>query len=1393
VNVTSYAQRFTIQGRRAYDHWHQEKLDRVTIPNTPENLSRVQKIFAFHSNFMQNIVDFVPGNFEITILTEPFTPCRSDILARQTTAAVESMRRNFMAFQSAARDLDMDFLDFSKFQILPGSSLRFGWDLQARNIAATPTSIPIFKKNRHGPDADDRKACNLLKNTKTAQEDSGYLYRCEDFSINLLHAHSLAESKSNANLTIRVNTKSPWLRKIVHNNLFHHLHEAEILILKIDTENMRLRDFFSLLCGQKKHGKESPAKQVQDFSLFLKQSVFKKTILLIDHLVRKEDNLFLRFMLETGDISALTVILFNDGLPFDCDLELNEDPQNRLAQHSASPSPDWTPPQLSGNENELLKKMAWLEVPVPMAIARILAGRKGTAALNALLKKGWITEDNIRDELSLNHPGAMAAIPLQKGDELLAELAAGSDWAYAKISHFLTSGQMDSLEECLKRHILENPGQIAPGPATDLILRHLPQLPPCSKIPAYLAAILIQRNCLSLAERVLTDFADAKTPCTRLQSAHLAMRKKEYQKLGKLLAGLGRVPEEFKDEWLYLNFFYHEKISQGKKADEYEKKIKGLYYKNLCLIQLTDRSIYSGDFTKAQAQLDGALAFFKARHSCREEIEIQNQMAKLLREKGDFIKAESLYKTIYVKSTVENLILNSALVAVDLGNLYYENDDDFQAECWYQKALKLFEKEKNLDGIMLVNSNLANIFLSKGDWLEAERLLAAILARDQEKELPNSCAIDFLNWASLEFLRFHDDQALKLIERSQQIFEKIGNQKGLGECSFLRGNIAFAGARAPGGVQPARHRFSDDQKIVRTIFGRFESTPNRIGEAALFNMLGAIQSKKMKFETLRLLLIRHRNNEWLDLFKEIAWDLCRKEKNYFFFEYWHMYFELTPGAFPHDATLQSAFISMYDFFTLNKRILSNTLCQLRQQADEGDNRHTLFDDARLVDNFRQWRLPEDFFNSFLYEINKPSPIDWLVMDIHEDHLPLFQFSNSGLFKELGEEMLRHTRATPENQNYDLPKIKRIFSSQEKFFYPFANTKMIRWPISDHLLACLVIGFKNNGAHYQDFFEGHKEILKKFSILFQNFLQSEYRIHKKLNFIVGESEKIKELKTQIAQVSKVDFSLLITGESGSGKELVANAVHLLGPRAGRPFIPVNAAAIPETLLEAELFGYRKGAFSGAGENRVGLLEAADSGTIFLDEIADLPLALQAKILRALQEKEIRRLGENKTIKIDVRLISASNKNLEELIQKGLFRADLFYRLQDLVIHIPPLRERREDIPLLIEYFLEKFRYPRPDQVKLRAITALFRNDNFPGNVRELESKIKKMITFNPELEISTSNENKKFSLKNARHDFERNLLLNTLDENSWHKNNTAEKLGISRMALFNLLKKFNIKK
>ncbi len=1386
--------RFTIQGDQAYDHWHQEKLCLVTVPSTMENLAYVHKIFAFQSNLMQNIVHFTPGNFQISILTQPFVPCRSDALLRLTKMEAEGMLRQSFAFYNAAREWGMDFLDFSQFQIMPGGTLRFPWKLGEPVSPPSFTWAPLFKKNPHLHGLNENNYRDFFRTPgelSATPESPFFLCRREDFGSTRFHSHYPGNEKPDANTKIRIHTGFPWQKKIAHDNLFHNLNNEETLLLKIDLESNSLAERFSALCGQKKSGKKNLAPQVQEFADYLKRSVYQDTVLLIDNLAKKEDDRFLRFLLESGDISGLTAVLFDDSALGDCDLEFKEDPQNLMSKHLPTLCHGSRLAELSTSEKKLRQKFSLLEVPVPMAVARLLAGRGGNSQIASLLKKKVILENKSQQTLALDIPGDTAPTCPQKRNELLGWLAENSDWAYARISYFITSGQWAALEQYLQLLAQDSPGEVAPGPSAELIRCNLPQAPASGKILEYFVDILIRCNCLTLAAEVLAMAKDPESDLIRLKTAHLALRQKDYRKLAMLLMGMPRVSERLRDEWLYLNFISHEKTSQTSKADADIKKIQSSYFKNLALIQWSDRSIYRRDFTKARTQLAEALAFFSAHSQNREAIETQNQMAKLLREQGHLREAESLYKTIYIQGEAEGLFLNSASAAVDLGNLYFENDDDFQAECWYQKALKSFTKGKNQDGIMLVNSNRINILLASGNWLEADRLLHDILAWDEEKQLFHSCAIDYLNWATLEFLRFHDDKALKLIGHTAKTFRDIANRKGLTECTFLKKRLScFAEEESPATI-PEDTWFSEDQRIVCSLFALPAATAGQDWQTPLFRMLATIHSKKVKFEALRLLLKKYRKSEWLDHFKEIAWELSLKGKNYFYYEFWYMYFDLAADEFP--GTLRNEFLAMHDFFTANKRSISPKLNRLRQHFEENEKERELFDTARLVEHSRQWRLPEDFFHSLFHEISTAAPVEWLVMAIYEKKQLLFKFANSDMFKELGEEMLLNALETPNNQNHDLQGIKSKFSSQEKFFYPFANTKMIRWPIAENILACLAVGFHDSEMYFQDFFERHKETFKKFSALFQNFLHNEYRIHEKLDFIVGESEKIKELKRMIAQVSKVDFSLLVTGESGSGKELVARAVHLLSPRAGRPFISINAAAIPETLLEAELFGYKKGAFSGAMENRVGLLEAADRGTFFLDEIADLPLPLQAKLLRALQEKEIRRLGENRTVQIDVRLISASNKNLEELIKKSMFREDLFYRLQDLVIHIPPLRERRDDIPLLIDFFLHKFGYPRQQAPKLHAIAAMFRNDLFPGNVRELESKIKKIITFDPELEFPVSEGKRTFSLQEARHEFERSLLLNVLDEHSWHKNKTAEQLGISRMALFNLLKKHKISK
>jgi two-component system NtrC family response regulator len=227
-------------------------------------------------------------------------------------------------------------------------------------------------------------------------------------------------------------------------------------------------------------------------------------------------------------------------------------------------------------------------------------------------------------------------------------------------------------------------------------------------------------------------------------------------------------------------------------------------------------------------------------------------------------------------------------------------------------------------------------------------------------------------------------------------------------------------------------------------------------------------------------------------------------------------------------------------------------------------------------------------------------------------------------------------------------------------------------------------------------------------------------------ILGESPAMRAVLDQVHRVAPSDATVLITGESGTGKELVARALHFGGERRGAPFVVVNCGAIPRDLLESELFGHVRGAFTGAVKDKVGKFEQASEGTLFLDEIGDLPLELQVKLLRALQEREIERVGEGKPRRIDVRLVTATNRELEAMVQKGEFREDLYYRIAVIPIDVPPLRERREDIPLLVRHFLRRFAPDAAIEVAPAALE-LLSHARWRGNVRELQNLCERLVT------------------------------------------------------------------
>ena len=323
------------------------------------------------------------------------------------------------------------------------------------------------------------------------------------------------------------------------------------------------------------------------------------------------------------------------------------------------------------------------------------------------------------------------------------------------------------------------------------------------------------------------------------------------------------------------------------------------------------------------------------------------------------------------------------------------------------------------------------------------------------------------------------------------------------------------------------------------------------------------------------------------------------------------------------------------------------------------------------------------------------------------------------------------------------------------------------------------------------------LLKKEVIRLRKEVESRYDFHQ----LIGKSPSMQKIYDLIERISDSSSNVLITGESGTGKELVAKAIHYNGVRKEGPFVAINCAAIPETLLESELFGYKKGAFTDAKSDKKGLIFEANEGTLFLDEITEMPLTLQAKLLRVIEEREVRPLGDTNSYPIDVRIISTSNRDIASLIQQGRFREDLYYRLKVIDIEMPPLRERKEDIPILVQHFIHKFSKELKKAVSSVSEDALkiLLNYFWPGNVRELENIIQRAITLSqhevilpddlPASIIQKTDEKlfekameEKFTLDQLEKEYVKRVLIET----GGNKSKAAERLGLDRKTLYRKL-------
>lgn len=1455
----------------------------ITIPFSDTALDQIEHISLWHANAIQSILSIHANSFDITISLAPFHPTPPSTLETLDNNSIELLFVQAMALFLTATSLRLNFIDFSTCQLLPGPRLRFPLFIDINNHNSYPHGhfLPLFRSHTLFKNTAEKHLTTLF--TRLAphfqfNHDEDYLYHYNEFSSHCLHILPPTPFKHHTTININIKSNLTIPTQIIKHHLQIQLNNQNEPTLLVSTHPHTLTESIRLLLSTH-HSPSHPLLNdlpslIDNFNHFLTISAFSHTILLLDHIQSPEDTQFLDFLLSSSYQTPLPLTLIyihnqhNPSPHFEFDLVLNEKPTNKLESFLSfiHPLPHFI---LTPCQSHLLAALHFLPFPVQRSWLNHFLSATSTneSTLTELVENGYLKADS--HSFHLCHPQCPTPPLLEphQQEALLANLLQVIHSPALTIHYLLLTQQTTPLKTVLL-DLLSPFSPLQQTPPTPVPIPFSPpqrdQLTRNGELPAIIhyfyshqdtihsdpellelaTALLIDANEPGAAHKLLTasnlPLSTLPLPLL-LKKAHIAHLEHNYEHLGHLLESIkdkysnsNPLSPRLQDEYNYLQFVYD--FTTWETPTDTPPNfdaITGDLYRHRALIRLSDYFIYMGDIEKASTILDNALAFFKNHSYTGDIIETQIYSAKLLRQKKNFDLARSLYQDIFSQCYSSHYFLQAAYTAIDLANLYITIDQVKPAETWYKKALELFTKLDDYNGIILAHSNLTEIHKIKGNWRLAFNSLQSTLSYDTKHLKTSAMAVDYYNLAHLEFLKHRFKQAQKYLKSAISLFKKKKQYPNIIECLLLQTEITIS-ASSPtwaNSLNSPPPLLLPDLSFTKK-FADFLS-PVHLHIIALFNLLHtpytpdstpliiqhltAIPSLPNRFLLLALLLPYFPFPPLVDLLKSLSNSLSNVAKNYYYYEFHYLFFACrlhqSSTNTPISPGQQQIFEDVYYFFSRNDRLIAPALLHFKQSLDDIDATNQVFESARLVQDYRDWKIPTDFFNSFVIGLRKRLPCQLIRLAIYtlpsthhssqDTPAPIFDFSytssrGNSTFEKLTAEMISDTLSHHSPLNLDHESINKRFKTPEKAFYYFPHTKTIPWPMPGPLLGILVLAFNSNDYHDYDILTRQHHFLTQFATLIHRFYDTDYRLHQLLNFIIGQSDAIHLLKEHIHKVAKVNFSLLIRGESGTGKELAAKAVHLLSQQSNGPFVPVNAAAIPENLLEAELFGYKKGAFTGANENKTGLIESANHGTLFLDEIADMPLSLQAKLLRVLQENEARRLGENHTYHVDIRLICATNKNLQNLISSQQFRADLFFRIQDLTLDLPPLRQRIEDIPILVIHFMQKFGFspgiiPSND---FQAIINHFQLKPWPGNIRELESHVKRLITYYPDIQWALENINLPHSIPDKpgliqdRGQFEKQLILKTLQQCNWKKGKTADILKISRQQLQRLIEKYN---
>ncbi len=1370
------------------------------ISESEDFFDHIEEYSTIYSSLFQNIFFIKSAGYKSTFFAEKISTYKYKVF---DDIEIDKMQYIFLQFYTAFKLIfkyNLKFYDLSKFQISSDFKVKFSISMNMISMKKNFKSlINIFKSFKTFTKDNIEKYFISIKDSYSYDPENVFFYKFSKFSNNILGKKWFEEFRGLGSFSVNIKIENYVQKQFRKLNILNSLRDKNILAVKIDNNIGEIIPYLNRIFSiEEEYGKNDREEIIDKIDLFIKGSQFSSFIFLIDKTIDQEESEFFNILLNKCKSGVFLISLMeNKNINFD--IVLNEEITNEISKYINCKNSV----QKFLNEEEINILKTIKSYPIKYEDSKHVFKEKNSK-INSLIENRVLSLKYNRLYIE-NDYYDLIKISKKESLNILNGLRKNFNLEEIDFTFYILSENIKGIREKLDIYInrckdcrINKLGFIGREIENKFL-----KIGSYKKLAMRSLLFMIMNGDFERVEKIIEDNFRYNSSVYLTGKFILSFLNEDHKKEKELYKQVEKDKKIFSnDKFIFLKALHRVIQCEGEKGVEISKDLISeelkYYFKVLYSINVLKNTVIT-ETKSYKKKMEPVSAFLKNSGwwigKCLTEY--SDLVLKFL--EGNHTDSIKGLKKLFFKISSRHFYLLTGIVSEKLGDEYFFCSDFAQSEYWYGKAKKIFLDSGNICASKGVDFKFSDILIIEGKWSEVEKAIKDKISDDERNRSEIELVEDYFKLGKFEFLKRNYSESIDLFDKALEIYHNITIYEKSSIVEHLKiFKVIVSINKNINNLKVVKIAELKDKKYLRIEkFINNLVNDGKSNEKEFFKIIDQIEPEFERFIFLTSMYPFVDRDVFLKKMRLCFKNLDNGSKNFFYYELRYFKFLDKDANYEIEkVSILSDFENMYYYFTSRGRKIDTKIDVLKKYFENNRHKKQILKSVNLFKSFKRWREPNDFFRSFSEELRKNLSYDLISLKIFDLETDIFSFSENNNYKNLLNEIFRLTKLNKEDINMSFNEIQNEFESNEKSFYKFKITKSFFWNISGRYSGILILGWINKEKIEESEENKIRRNMLEFSELFEKFYEDVYCVNKKLGNIIGESDAILDLKRKIGRVSKVDFSLLITGESGSGKELVARAVHLLSRRENGKFVPVNAASIPENLIESELFGYARGAFTDAKTDKAGLVEEADEGTLFLDEIGELPLHLQAKLLRVIQENEIKRVGENRIRRVNVRFIFASNRNLKDMINEGKFREDLFYRIQDIVIDVPSLRERVEDIPLLTKYFFKKYSFKTNDNKFIEETVKKFEMREWKGNVRELESAVKRIITFYPDYNslgsVNRSSENSN-GLINKRMSFEKKIIFETLKKNRWNKTKSAKELKISRTYLFDLINRYDISK